>query len=130
MSNGTHESLPFDEERWRLDTAVWHGVTNGLPALRWAPILDVDRDAVPALLAALATHDVPARAEQLTRHGAPIGRRWRLWVDAVTYARSEDILRVELSNRPDTPTGERSNGAPSSGCSVLADISRERDNDR
>jgi hypothetical protein len=97
MSSGTHEFLPFDDGRWYLDTAIWRGVTNGLSALRWVPIVDVEEPLVASLLAALAGHGVPARAEPRTRRGVIVGKRWRVWVDAVTHAQAEEILRVELS---------------------------------
>ncbi len=97
MSSATHEFLPFDDGRWYLDTASWRGITNGLPALRWVPILDVDEPLVAPLIAALAGQAVPARAEPRTRHGVAIGNRWRLWVDAVSHSRAEDVLRAELS---------------------------------
>jgi len=99
MTSGTHEFLPFDDDRWQFDTAIWRGVTNGLPALRWAPILDIDAGVVTGLLAALAAGNVPARAESLARLGSR-DRCWRVWVDAVTYSRAEDILRAELSRHP------------------------------
>ena len=76
------------------------GVTNGLPALRWVPLVDVDPPLVAPILAALAAHRVPAHAEAAsvrlsTRARRP--RRWRLWVDTRSWVRAEDIVRTEMT---------------------------------
>jgi hypothetical protein len=99
MTVGRHEFVPFSDDRWQLDTAAWRGISNGLPALRWAPILDVQAALVPALLAALGSQGIPSRAEPpsglRSRRTRPA--RWHLFVDAVGYAHAEDVLRVELA---------------------------------
>lgn len=97
-----YDYLPVDDGRWVLDTASCRGLSNGLPALRWAPMLEVSGTLVARLLGALRERAVPARAEPRTWQGAPVGDRWRLWVDALAYARAEDIIRAELSAEPST----------------------------
>jgi hypothetical protein len=100
MGYDMHWLQPYDEQRSRLDTTVWRGVNNGLPATRWVPILDVTVDDVMALLATLAIHGIAAHAD-IT--GRPVGPRttqrprWRIWVGATAHARAEDVLRLELS---------------------------------
>jgi hypothetical protein len=100
MTISARRQLTFDDGRWWLDTATWRGATNGLPALRWAPILEVDAGLVRSLLVALADKHIPARAEAPWPARGLGGRRpWRLSVDAIAYGRAEDILRVELETR-------------------------------
>jgi hypothetical protein len=95
-----HELQPADAERNRLDTSVWRGVTNGLPVLRWVPILDVAADLVMPLLAALASEGIAAHADTVGHRPQPNQtrpQRWRIWVDAIAHAHAEDVLRAELS---------------------------------
>lgn len=109
MSAGQHETRPFTNERHHLDTLVWRGVTNGLPAPRWVPLVDVDESQVVAVLAALAAPRVATHAEPTsTRPRARAGRRWRLWVDALAYARAEAVVRAEMSEH--APRHQRGNG--------------------
>jgi hypothetical protein len=105
-----HELLPHNDARAWLDTGVWRGVTNGLPVVRWVPILDTGRELVMPLLAALAADGIAAHAQELHRlrpAGAGRAAAWRIWVDATAHARAEDVLRSELSHRrDDTRCGE------------------------
>jgi hypothetical protein len=108
MTAGTHWQLPDDSERSRLDNGLWRGVSNGLPVVRWAPILDVPCEQVMSLLAALAVHQIAAHADVV---GKPVAssasrQRWRIWVDATAHARAEDVLRRELADGGTPPEAE------------------------
>jgi hypothetical protein len=110
MTGEMHELVPDNAVRSQLDTGLWRGVTNGLPVVRWVPILDVPRELVMPLLAALAGEGIPAHAQELHRRrsvrpGRPLP--WRVWVDATAHARAEDILRAELSQRPTDATRQQ-----------------------
>ena len=96
---GQHQTPAFGAQRHHLDTLVWRGVTNGLPALRWVPLVDVDRVAGRAD-ARRAGRPSGARARRTRLDSAPRPRRprrWRLWVDALAYARAEDVVRAEMT---------------------------------
>lgn len=74
------------------------GEGNGLDDQAWAPVLEVSRKVVPALLDALAAAGVPAYAAPAHPPGArprvPRGRPegYQLWVGASAYGEAEEVL--------------------------------------
>ncbi len=83
-----------------LSTPPYQARGNGLAARSWVPVLDAPEQVCTRLLAALAAAGLPGCAAPLR----PAGRRGaaqRLWVDAVSHAHAEDLLRRVLSNSPD-----------------------------
>ncbi len=94
---------------WRLWWLPADGYSNALTDTGWAPIVDVDADLVPALLAELEDAGVPAHAAptrppfavtpRRTRRQRPspdTDQRWRLWVGTSRYSAAEELLRVRL----------------------------------
>ena len=82
------------------------GRGNGIDDDAWAPILDVARDIVTPLLAALGAAGVPAYAAGATSTAAARGRsatapRWRLWVGTSAYGRAEETLIAVLPSLTD-----------------------------
>lgn len=98
--------------RGRLWWLPSSGYGNGLDALSWAPILEVDARIVTILLAELGRAGVPAYAA--ARAGAtPESRRfphrdwpaYRLWVASTSYAAAEDVLMGVLPRVFPAPGG-------------------------
>ena len=91
MSGAAHSPPPPGV--WAsLATPPFGARGNGLPAISWVPVADLDPDLTAPVLAALRGAGIPACV-------APYGRaiRWRhrgmrLWVDVPGYSRAGDLL--------------------------------------
>ena len=74
------------------------GDGNGLDDAAWAPVLEISRDVVPDVLAALADAGVPGYAAPAHPPGYRLRDRsrrpetYRLWVGASGHGRAEDVL--------------------------------------
>lgn len=95
------------QSRWR-ERAYWlppGGIDNGLDAVTWAVLVDVDASDMARVLAELALAGIAAYAAPA---GGP-GRRvpapvFRIWVDTWPHARAEDVVRRVLPvKHPGTP---------------------------
>jgi hypothetical protein len=96
---GEHEQDRRPGRLWWLPSG---GEGNGLDDQAWAPVLEVSRKIVPALLDALAAAGVPAYAAPApppgTRPRVPRQRPegYQLWVGASAYGDAEEVLMAVM----------------------------------
>jgi hypothetical protein len=76
-----------------ISTNAWG---NDLSAARWVMIADVPHGRAAALLQALGTAGVPARAARI-RQRSLRGVDTRVWVDSDRLSRAEKVLLAELA---------------------------------
>jgi hypothetical protein len=81
--------------RW-ADRAYWlppGGIDNGLDALTWAVVLDVDTADMAPVLAGLRLAGIAAYAAPVSRRGRAPAPTFRIWADTWLHARAEDVVR-------------------------------------
>ncbi|MGH8962792.1 MAG: hypothetical protein ACRDWT_16660, partial [Jatrophihabitantaceae bacterium] len=96
----TAPSSGFQSPEARM-SSFWlppHARDNGLPAQRWAEIVEVPPERVSELLRAFHDARIPARAGADRRATDSRQHDVQVWVDPDRYAQAENVLLREMSH--------------------------------